>query len=306
MASISAHGRAQENGHKEAMALDCAPAGPGSSHSDSHSDVEMEEPSVMRDPLAHINAIEQDGLSMLDLIEAMKADAKNQDELISVIAKSLEDTVKRNDELGRVTEMKAFEGDKAPITPSSYVRRLMKYGGCSPCCLAIGLIYLERLKRRINSVCLTSNNFQRLFLVAVMTAAKFLDDFYYSNKHWAEVGGIPNKELNNLETEFLFRLSFSLYITREEYDAYTSLFSESDESQVTTSKSAPAKPSTNAPSRRSSSSPTISSNGPKGSVSPTSSKGSVSPTSSALARVKGMGTKVSSYTDVTSGAMAFS
>ena len=89
----------------------------------------------------------------------------------------------------------------------------------------IGLIYLERLKRRVNSVCLTSNNFQRLFLVAVMTAAKFLDDFYYSNKHWAEVGGIPNKELNYLETEFLFRLSFSLYITREEYDAYTSLFS---------------------------------------------------------------------------------
>jgi len=150
---------------------------------------------VRRDPLAHINTIEQDGLSMLDLIGAMKADAKQQDELVSVIAQSLEDTVRRNDELGRVTEMSAFEGEKAnpspltphpnpkptpyarfslacgsgkvlascwgssrwglthhpspqaPITPAAYCRRIMKYGGASPCCLAVGLIYLERLKR---------------------------------------------------------------------------------------------------------------------------------------------------------------
>jgi hypothetical protein len=254
--------------------------------------VDIQEPSVMRDPLAHINTIEQDGLSMLDLIDAMKADAKNQDELISVIAKSLEDTVKRNDELGRVTEMTAFEGDKAPITPSEYCRRIMKYGGASPCCLAIGLIYLERLKRRINSVCLTSNNFQRLFLVSTMVAAKFLDDFYYSNKHWAEVGGIPNAELNNLETEFLFRLSFSLYITREEYDAYTSLFSGSEEAQVTGSASKPSSAMAQVTTVPASS--------------PSSSRASsASPTNLALQRVKGMGTKVSSYTDVTNGALSF-
>jgi hypothetical protein len=222
--SSTTHATTRMPHQKESMAFDYAPTGPGQPYG-GDSDVDMVDATVARDPLAHVNAIEQDGLSMLDLVEAMKADAKNQDELISVIANSLEDTVKRNDTLGRVTELTAFEGDKAPISPSAYTRRIMKYGGCSPCCLAIGLIYLERLKRRVNSVCLTSNNFQRLFLVAVMTAAKFLDDFYYSNKHWAEVGGIPNKELNYLETEFLFRLSFSLYITREEYDAYTSLFS---------------------------------------------------------------------------------
>jgi hypothetical protein len=66
------------------------------------------------------------------------------------------------------------------------------------------------------------HNMQRLFLVAVMTAAKFLDDRYNSNKVWAQVGGIPTAELNQLEMQFLFRLSFSLYISREEYDAYIS------------------------------------------------------------------------------------
>jgi hypothetical protein len=87
----------------------------------------------------------------------------------------------------------------------------------------VGLIYLKRLKRREPSVCLTSCNFQRLFLVAVMLGAKFLDDSYYSNKHWAEVGGMSTAELNCLELEFLFRLGFSLSLTREEYDSYVAL-----------------------------------------------------------------------------------
>jgi hypothetical protein len=45
-----------------------------------------------------------------------------------------------------------------------------------------------------------------------MVASKFLDDFYYSNKHWAEIGGISTSELNGLELEFLFRIAFSCSI----------------------------------------------------------------------------------------------
>jgi hypothetical protein len=93
-----------------------------------------------------------------------------------------------------------------------------KYSGASPCCFAVGLIYLERMKKRDPGVCLTLTNFQRLFLVSVMTAAKYLDDFYYSNKHWAEVGGITTQEINKLELEFLFRMGFNLHMQREEYD----------------------------------------------------------------------------------------
>ena len=116
--------------------------------------------------------------------------------------------------------MELFEGEKAPVKASSYVKRIMKYGGLSPCCFVVGMIYLERLKEIIPSLCLTSTNFQRLFLVAVMEAAKFLDDFYFSNKHWAEVGGISTQEINALELEFLFLLEFDVNIQRPEYDAY--------------------------------------------------------------------------------------
>jgi hypothetical protein len=172
---------------------------------------------------AHTLATESGGISMLEQIAAMKEDAAKQEHLVKLISELLEETVARNDSLGRKTVLAAFEGDKAPVRAGAYVRRIAKYGGCSACCFAIGLIYLKRLKRRENSVCLTSCNFQRLFLVAVMLAAKFLDDSYYSNKHWAEVGGMTTAELNCLELEFLFRLGFSLALSREEYDHYVRL-----------------------------------------------------------------------------------
>jgi hypothetical protein len=53
-----------------------------------------------------------------------------------------------------------------------------------------------------------------------MEAAKFLDDFYFSNKHWAEVGGISTEEINSLELEFLFLLEFDVNVQRDEYDWY--------------------------------------------------------------------------------------
>ena len=130
-----------------------------------------------------------------------------------------------------------------------------------------------------------------------MVAAKFLDDVYCSNKNWAEVGGIPNAELNNLETEFLFLLSFNLYITREEYDTYASPFSGSEKTQVTRSASEPSSAIAQVT--------TVSTSAPSSSRSSSSSSrfNSTSPANWVLQRVKGMGTKVSSYTNVTIGAL---
>ena len=126
------------------------------------------------------------------------------------------------------------------------MKRILKYSRLSPCCFVVALIYLERTKRREPSICLTSTTFQRLLLIAVMEAAKFLDDYYESNKHWwaqtlksqssfsslharvrtvhthsprrAQIGGLSLGELNRLELEFLFRGGFDLFVTREEYD----------------------------------------------------------------------------------------
>merc|ERR1712216_265668 len=53
-----------------------------------------------------------------------------------------------------------------------------------------------------------------------MGAAKFFDDHYLDNAHYAAVGGVPRLEVNVLELEFLFLLEFNLHVTETDYYQY--------------------------------------------------------------------------------------
>ena len=53
-----------------------------------------------------------------------------------------------------------------------------------------------------------------------MLGAKFFDDQYYNNAYYGKVGGVPPKEINQLETEFLFMVNFNLFVTSEQYEQY--------------------------------------------------------------------------------------
>ena len=56
----------------------------------------------------------------------------------------------------------------------------------------------------------------------MLVAAKFFDDAYYNNAYYAKVGGVHVSELNGLEVEFLFRISFSLHVASEIFVKYHS------------------------------------------------------------------------------------
>eukprot|EP00961_Rhodomonas_salina_P135656 1825058-Rhodomonas_salina.2 len=170
--------------------------------------------------LAHTLPVEKHGLSMEDLNKLNKWDYALQLDLIEFCAEMLEDTVERNERRGKQCELRSFVGKTAPISPAQYVRRIRKHSQCSPCCLVVACIYLQRLKNRVSQTYLTTTTFQRLFAIAAMTASKYLDDHFSSNRRWADIAGLSLKELNALEVEFLFRLAFELNITREEYDEY--------------------------------------------------------------------------------------
>ena len=97
---------------------------------------------------------------------------------------------------------------------------MMRYGKCSPSCAVVGLIYLQRVKKMVPSACITSHNMQRLLLIAVMLANKFLDDLYFSNKHWAKIGGLSLKEVNRLELTILSLVGWRMHVTRADYFEY--------------------------------------------------------------------------------------
>jgi hypothetical protein len=93
-------------------------------------------------------------------------------------------------------------------------------------CFVLALVYIDRLIT-LRRVVLDALNVHRVLITSVMLAAKFFDDLYLDNEHYAAVGGIPNHEMNTLELEFLFLLEFNLHVTTADYDLYrTTLYNK--------------------------------------------------------------------------------
>ena len=129
-------------------------------------------------------------------------------------------------------ESTPFDSPSPPqLEVVEYVSRIAQYFECSPVCLVIALIYLDRALRgegRAGGFTgagggprptrLTHFNFHRLFLSAMVLAVKFYDDDHFQNKYYAKVGGVTLEELGILEVAFLDLLGWSdLMVCPEEY-----------------------------------------------------------------------------------------
>lgn len=55
----------------------------------------------------------------------------------------------------------------------------------------------------------------------MIVAVKFCDDFYFSNKHYAKIGGIKYKELNQMESQFLKMIVYDLHVLPETFKEYS-------------------------------------------------------------------------------------
>ena len=165
------------------------------------------------------------GPTMLALKQALVDDAAAQENVPDMLGRVLDLLIAKNDQRaasechGPVMLLLFESSSRCPLSPSEYLRRILKYTNTSPCNVLMGLVYLQRLKDTAEGrIRLTSFNIQRLLLTSTMLASKFHDDYFASNKQWALVGDLPLKELNELELDMLFHLRFSLTVTREEYD----------------------------------------------------------------------------------------
>ena len=115
----------------------------------------------------------------------------------------------------------AFHAQRRPkVSLADYAERMCKYGACSPGCLGLSLVYMDRFLRQTEGYRLTGLNVHRLLLSCVLVATKQWDDTHYNNGFWAKVGGVANAELNLLERHLLAKLDFSLLVDKSEWDAY--------------------------------------------------------------------------------------
>jgi hypothetical protein len=88
------------------------------------------------------------------------------------------------------------------------------------------LLGLNYLAKRINMMAAaghtnhTEGQTWRMLTISLLLGSKFLDDNTFQNKSWSEVSGIPVKELNTLEYEWLGAISWGLYVNMDESKDY--------------------------------------------------------------------------------------
>uniref|UniRef100_A0A7S3PL70 Cyclin-like domain-containing protein n=1 Tax=Aplanochytrium stocchinoi TaxID=215587 RepID=A0A7S3PL70_9STRA len=133
-------------------------------------------------------------------------------------------------------EKDAFEGVCAPvISVNEYLFRLVKYmdkwyketthfRSVGMRTLFLSVVYIEHLQDILPDFELNIYNVHRLFLISMLIAAKYTEDYPISNKYWAKVGGISKEQVNNLESVFCCMSEFNLYVADDElktlYDEY--------------------------------------------------------------------------------------
>ena len=105
------------------------------------------------------------------------------------------------------------------ISINDYLNRIEKYSEIEQNTLIIALIYIDKFCQMSNII-LTPFNIHRILFCAILTSIKYNEDQIYEFKYYAKIAGISIKELQELESEFLDSLNFSLYVDNDLFLQY--------------------------------------------------------------------------------------
>lgn len=107
-----------------------------------------------------------------------------------------------------------FSSAAARGSLSEHVSRVCQSSRASPSAIVASLVYLERLAAlHLTTVTLDEYAMSNVFLVAVMLAAKIVDDSVFDNAHFAGVGRVTLARINQLELVMLRLLDFRLDVS---------------------------------------------------------------------------------------------
>lgn len=166
------------------------------------------------------------------------------DDLINLIYRMLQSLISLNDKSVPAVVSNPGSADESDLTAEEKKKLLTRFHSRTPPAISIET-YLARLTKfnnftqatlltTIYYIDLLSHNYQpyftlnswtvhRFLLVATMLAQKSLEDFFYTNDHYAKVGGVALTELNCLELDFLTRVNWKLVPAKQMADNTTSI-----------------------------------------------------------------------------------
>eukprot|EP00826_Nyctotherus_ovalis_P052190 TRINITY_DN6590_c0_g2_i2.p2 TRINITY_DN6590_c0_g2~~TRINITY_DN6590_c0_g2_i2.p2 ORF type:complete len:228 (-),score=25.83 TRINITY_DN6590_c0_g2_i2:159-842(-) len=133
------------------------------------------------------------------------------------IAKILESTVQSLEAArGPFFHSTCFDCIRVPkISLPEYLERIKSYSDCSDFCFVLAFIYIDRFLLNNPGSALSRRNIHRLLFAAIVLAIKYLDDIYFDNQTYAQIGGVPIRELNLMERAMLRALGYELYVSGE-------------------------------------------------------------------------------------------
>jgi hypothetical protein len=148
------------------------------------------------------------------------------DHLISLISRMLRSLILLNDnsvpksisrpqsdESGSPTKSSLLTRYHSRTPPSisipTYLSRLTKFNNFTTATLLTTIYYIDLLSHHYQPFfTLNSWTVHRFLLVGTMLSQKLMEDFFYTNDHYAKVGGVAISELNCLELDFLSRVDW--------------------------------------------------------------------------------------------------
>ena len=105
------------------------------------------------------------------------------------------------------------------VTLQYFFGRIKRYSKIDQSTLIIILIYADRMCT-ISNIILNPHNIHRIILGCLLLAIKYNEDIYFTNEHYAKIGGVPLEELNKLEFYSIEFLDFNLYVSEDIYQKY--------------------------------------------------------------------------------------
>eukprot|EP01062_Namystynia_karyoxenos_P017779 TRINITY_DN16581_c0_g1_i1.p1 TRINITY_DN16581_c0_g1~~TRINITY_DN16581_c0_g1_i1.p1 ORF type:complete len:327 (+),score=106.73 TRINITY_DN16581_c0_g1_i1:111-983(+) len=148
--------------------------------------------------------------------------------LLYILAEVLSSVAAKGDRMAAEAETPADPSSYTSAVPPGvslrdYLRRWARYTRCGSLAAVGAVMYIDRVCLRTGLV-VSSVNVHRLLLAALTVSAKWQADVPFLNSYYAQVGGVTCAELNQLERQLLEDLDWSLVITADTLETYTTMF----------------------------------------------------------------------------------
>ena len=113
-----------------------------------------------------------------------------------------------------------FSAKEPPqISILDYLNRIKYYSQVENNTLICSLLYIDKLCTS-NEIFLTELNIHRILFTAILLSLKYNEDLIYKMDYYAKIAGVSLKELKKLETEFVSKINFDLYINENDFENY--------------------------------------------------------------------------------------